>query len=228
MIVTVECLVVECDVCGQPLDDLADDGDAGTLIHFASQLEVVTHLGGFYEGRYYVGNGRSGGVLLPGGVFYCYACKLEPHKHVPGEMIERVCGRCGQLDSEHPDEASLTVVTVRDWRADSPQLTRRGGLSPRQGSCDHDCRHGHQYPDAGIPEPPDGSRLEFVFATDRYAAWRDVESSLLAGWPDTMSWTLYPHSTGHTWRCMQRTFGPALNGAILLSPSGVLGVAADG
>jgi hypothetical protein len=226
VIVPVECLVVECDLCGQPLDDLADDTDAGTLIHFASELEVVAHLGGAHEGRYYAGNGRSGGVLLPGGVFFCYACKVEPHVHVPGEMIDRVCARCGQLADTHPETVDPPGSPLDRLLPGRPR--HRRGLTPRQGSCDHDCRHGHQYPDAGIPEPPDGSRLEFVFATDRYAAWCDVESSLLAGWPAVMCWTLYPDSISHTWRCMQRTFGPALDGAILLAPAGVLRPAAHG
>lgn len=34
----------------------------------------------------------------------------------------------------------------------------------------------------GPPEPPDGTRIEFEYGTDVYAAWRDDESSRGSGW----------------------------------------------
>lgn len=226
MLVPVECLVVECDVCGASMDDLADDFDADTIIHFASKLEVVAYLGGIHEGRFYAGTGRSGGVLMTDGTFYCYACKVSPHLNVPGEMIESVCARCGELADTHPEAVFDGPYPAGSPRTPAP--TRRGGLTPRQGTCVHDCRHDHRYPAVDIPEPPDGSRIEFTYATDRYAAWRDTESTVLAGWPADMSWCVYPASVGHTWWCMQRTFGPALEGAILLAPAGVLRATVNG
>jgi hypothetical protein len=33
-----------------------------------------------------------------------------------------------------------------------------------------------------LPEPPNGTRLEFEHWTDVYAVWRDDESSRVAGW----------------------------------------------
>lgn len=81
------------------------------------------------------------------------------------------------------------------------------------------CGSGWGFPDAGLPEPPDGARLEFVFHTDRYGAWRDIASSLESGWPASSSWCLYGHTVPHSWYCMQRTYGPAIREAVHLVPA---------
>lgn len=52
------------------------------------------------------------------------------------------------------------------------------------------------------PEPPDGTRIEFEFCTDLYAAWRDDASSKEAGWPAGDGgnvWCLYGYSVPKTW-----------------------------
>lgn len=74
------------------------------------------------------------------------------------------------------------------------------------------------YPPQGLDEPPDGTRLEVVYNTDRYGAWRDVAASVEAGWPADECWTLYPQTVPHSWYCMQRTFGSVLATATRLYP----------
>lgn len=217
MIKIVECLAVECDTCGQPLDDFTDEGS--DLIHFGSMHEVVCHLGGVYEGQIFEGSGRSGGVLLNNGVFYCYSCKLAPHEHVPGRVIGSICERCGELNDQHPTGPATAVDVPLPERA--PQR-RRVALSPRVSWCTSFCAESHSFEVTGLPEPADLTRIEFTHFTDRYAAWHDVESAVLAGHAAQMSWTLYPASTGHTWECLQQMFGPSLDAAILLAPAGVL------
>lgn len=217
MIRTVQCLTVECDRCGDPMDDFTDE--TGSVIHFLSRFELVAHLGGEHDGQLYAGTGRTGGVLMPGGVFYCYRCKIAPHGHVPGRLIAEVCDRCGQTRDEHD-------VPPHPRHHDLPKRNEQRrltvGLSTRATWCVTSCAGRHQYDLGDLPEPADRSRIEFVFQTDRYAAWRDIESSVLAGYPDAMSWTVYPDSVGHTWACLQQTFGPSLQHAILLAPAGTL------
>ncbi len=70
-----------------------------------------------------------------------------------------------------------------------------------------------------IPEPPDGTRLEWVHGTDRYAAWRDDASSVEAGWragDGGEVWCLYPSSVPITWLEMWLMFGDSLRGEVRL------------
>ncbi len=72
-----------------------------------------------------------------------------------------------------------------------------------------------------IPEPPDGTRIEFIHDADVYAAWRDDESSAEAGWrpgDGGETWCVYPSSVPITWRQMVADFGDSLNTATRLVP----------
>lgn len=73
-----------------------------------------------------------------------------------------------------------------------------------------------------VPEPPDGTRIEFEHYTDLYAAWRDDSDSNEAGWTNGENWVVYPGSVPRTWAQMWDEFGVALAGAIVLAPVGVL------
>lgn len=64
-----------------------------------------------------------------------------------------------------------------------------------------------------IPEPPDGSRIEFEHHTDIYGAWSDSAPSVEAGWSPTQRWCVYPGAVPHDWACMQRQFGESLRTA---------------
>jgi hypothetical protein len=217
-LVPVTCVVPECDRCGQALDDFAS---IGGIPHFRSKFEAQAWLGGIADdGRILPGAKASGGVLLPSGACYCAACKMLPHLHVPGLLIENLCARCDQLPGSHP-------LRIADADAGPPARAgrvQRGeyGLSNRNATCDTTCVGQHQFADFGLPEPPNGSRIEFGFGTDRWAAWRNDEQTALAGAPPAMRWSLYPEPDGHTWSCLQRTFGSCLAEAILLTPSGLV------
>src|SRR5690349_12201365 len=74
-----------------------------------------------------------------------------------------------------------------------------------------------------IPEPPDGTRIEFVFETDVYAAWRNDASSVVAGWADApgdggATWCVYPDSCPRSWASMIQLFGETLRDAVRLVP----------
>lgn len=74
-----------------------------------------------------------------------------------------------------------------------------------------------------IPEPPDGTRIEFEYGTDVYAAWRDDDSSARAGYPIGDAgevWCLYGESVPKTWAQMVDEFGDALTTAVRLVPVG--------
>ena len=61
-----------------------------------------------------------------------------------------------------------------------------------------------------LPEPPDGTRIEFEHWTDVYAAWRDDESSRRAGWPHGDGgrvWCVYGETVPKSWVEMVKTFG---------------------
>lgn len=61
-----------------------------------------------------------------------------------------------------------------------------------------------------IPEPGDGTRLEFEYGTDLYAVWRDDESSRAAGWRTGAggeTWCLYGESVPRTWDWLRAEFG---------------------
>ncbi len=74
-----------------------------------------------------------------------------------------------------------------------------------------------------LPEPPDGTRIEFEAATDLEAAWRDDASTARAGWPEDHGWCVYGRSVPMTWAEMLEEFGyHALKYAVRLVP-----VAAD-
>lgn len=215
MIRKVDCFIAECDACGNPVDDF---GDINGIPHFGTEFEVYAYLGGVHNGQILEGTGASGGVLLPDGQFYCYACRFLAHLHVNGFLIADLCARCDKLRDQHP--------TAVDPAAGPPARTvqehRSWGVTARASWCATACTERHQFPDLGLPEPASRSRIEFGFQTDRYAAWRDDEQTVLAGYPAAMCWVVYPEAVGHTWLCLQRTFGPALGQAILLQPSGVL------
>lgn len=70
-------------------------------------------------------------------------------------------------------------------------------------------------------EPPDGTRLEFEYYTDVYAAWRDDESSRRAGWragDGGYVWCLYGHSVLISWHALWLMFGESLRLAVRLEP----------
>lgn len=61
-----------------------------------------------------------------------------------------------------------------------------------------------------LPEPPDGTRIEFEYYTDVYAAWRDDDSSRRAGWSHGDGgkvWVVYPGSVPKTWAELGQEFG---------------------
>lgn len=72
-----------------------------------------------------------------------------------------------------------------------------------------------------LPEPPDGTRIEFEHATDVYAAWRDDASSGQAGYPvgdGGEVWCLYGSTVPRTWMVMWLEFGDSLATAVRLIP----------
>lgn len=72
-----------------------------------------------------------------------------------------------------------------------------------------------------IPEPPDGTRIEFEHHTDVYAAWRDDDSSAQAGYPvgdGGEVWCLHGHTVPCTWSDMLRDFGDSLLTMVRLVP----------
>ncbi len=74
---------------------------------------------------------------------------------------------------------------------------------------------------AMLPEPPDGTRLEFEHHTDVYAAWRSDAESRRAGWPvgdGGRVWCIYGHSVPRTWHWMLAEFGDSLKTAVRLQP----------
>jgi hypothetical protein len=76
-------------------------------------------------------------------------------------------------------------------------------------------------PRAPLPEPPDGTRIEFEHYTDVYAAWRDDTSSIQCGWPagdGGWVWCLYGETVPKTWDQMWAAFGESLATAVRLVP----------
>lgn len=73
-------------------------------------------------------------------------------------------------------------------------------------------------PKAPLPEPPDGTRIEFEHWTDVYAAWRDDASSVETGWTGGEVWCLYGKSVPKTWDQMWALFGESLRTAVRLVP----------
>jgi hypothetical protein len=70
-----------------------------------------------------------------------------------------------------------------------------------------------------LPEPPDGTRIEFEAWTDREAAWRDDAGSVRAGWPRDHGWLVYGRTVPMTWAAMLEEFGyHALKYAVRLVP----------
>lgn len=69
-----------------------------------------------------------------------------------------------------------------------------------------------------LPEPPNGTRIEFEYFTDVYAAWRDDEASRIAGWPvgdGGRTWCLYPSSVPVSWDMLCAEFGDDPNALAL-------------
>lgn len=208
---TVECLTVACDTCGE----LVQDDDYG-IQHYGSVKEIVQHLGGVYDGEVYPGPSSSGlefGILLPDGTFHCSTCKLEPHDFIPGQLIAQSCGRCGRLDTSHT-VAELPAADAIGQGTLLSDVPLRPSAEPGDVDyCRESCGRGWTYAGDDFPEPEDGARIEFEYCTDVYGAWRDIASSLEAGWPVESSWCLYGQTVPHTWECMLRTFGPAIRQA---------------
>jgi hypothetical protein len=70
-----------------------------------------------------------------------------------------------------------------------------------------------------LPEPPDGTRIEFEWHSDVYGAWRDDDSSVEAGYEPSVGWCIYPESVPMTWADMIGHFGEdALRLAVRLTP----------
>lgn len=72
-----------------------------------------------------------------------------------------------------------------------------------------------------LPEPPDGTRIEFEHGTDVYAAHRDDASSAQAGWSSGNGgyvWCLYGESVPKPWAIMWLEFGDSLRTAVRLVP----------
>lgn len=72
-----------------------------------------------------------------------------------------------------------------------------------------------------IPEPPDGTRIEFTHDTDVYAAWRSDAASKAAGWTPGDGgevWCLYGETVPRTWATMLEWFGDSLRHAVVLVP----------
>lgn len=69
-------------------------------------------------------------------------------------------------------------------------------------------------------EPPDGSRIEWEYGTDLYAAWRDDEEGKVAGYEvgdGCANWVVYGSSVPITWKQLNQDFDgtPAKYGVIL-------------
>lgn len=113
--------------------------------------------------------------------------------------------------------------------ATNPDACPSCGPGYRYG--DDGCQHSPAAPSPGTPEAddphPDKTRIEFEHGTDLYAAWKDIESSLEAGWKVSESWCLHGQSVPHTWRWMRKQFGDSLDRATVLVPVAAL-VARDG
>jgi hypothetical protein len=73
-----------------------------------------------------------------------------------------------------------------------------------------------------LPEPPDGTRIEFESGTDLHAAHRDDASSRRAGWRSGDAgevWCLYGSSVPVTWAQLVADYGEeALRHAVRLTP----------
>lgn len=72
-----------------------------------------------------------------------------------------------------------------------------------------------------IPEPPDGTRLEWTYYDDRYAAWRDDLDAEKSGWKNGDGgevWCLYGSSMPWTWAQLVADFGESLRDATRLVP----------
>lgn len=75
--------------------------------------------------------------------------------------------------------------------------------------------------DPPLPEPPDGTRIEFEHHTDVYAAWRDDDSSARAGYPvgdGGEVWCLHGQTVPRSWAVMWLEFGDSLRTAVRLVP----------
>lgn len=76
-----------------------------------------------------------------------------------------------------------------------------------------------------LPEPPDGTRIEFEAGTDVYAAWREDGSSRQAGYTvgdGGEVWCLYGSAIPQTWASLVEDFGEeALRLAVRLHPDPV-------
>lgn len=73
-----------------------------------------------------------------------------------------------------------------------------------------------------LPEPPDGTRLEFEYGSDVYAIWREDESSRRAGYPigdGGETWVEYGSSMPVTWaKMIERYSEESLRLAVRLVP----------
>jgi hypothetical protein len=65
-------------------------------------------------------------------------------------------------------------------------------------------------PAAALPEPPDGTRLEFECGADVYAVWRSDLDSAHVGWsygPGGETWAMYGETVPCTWLALIDRFG---------------------
>jgi hypothetical protein len=72
-----------------------------------------------------------------------------------------------------------------------------------------------------VPEPPDGTRIEFEHHTDVYAARRDDDSSARAGYQvgdGGEVWCLFGNTVPRSWAVMWLEFGESLRTAVRLLP----------
>jgi hypothetical protein len=217
MLKEIRCLVVICDTCGEQVQD-----DDRGVEHYGSVKEIVQHLGGIYDGEVYPSPSTSGmdfGILLADGTYHCSTCKLEQHDFIPGQLLAQSCARCGRLDDNH-DSAELPPADVIGQGALLADVPLRPPARPGDVNyCREACGREWTFPGDDFPEPEDGARLEFEYATDRYAVWRDVSSSVRSGWPAESSWCFFGGDVPHTWECLLRMFGPAIRQGTRLYPA---------
>ncbi len=129
--------------------------------------------------------------------------RLRRHKELfLHELVLFVCQGTGM---------STDVVTRVVW-----EMSRAGVL---QVAADSTVSAVPVEPTLTLPEPPDGTRLEFEWCTDVYAVWRCDASSREAGWTAGDGgevWMLYPDSVPRTWASLLENFGDALATATVL------------
>ncbi len=67
-----------------------------------------------------------------------------------------------------------------------------------------------------IPEPPDGTRIEFTHGGQGRAAWRDNGGATRKGWRADQGWHLPAEAVPCSWAVMWLRFGESLRDAVRL------------